>query len=47
LKDMANLLEKSTSCWPGIYYCNLPDDPLLKETFIDGIEVVISYPWPG
>jgi hypothetical protein len=47
LRAMADKLEESTSCWPGIYYCNLPDDPLLKKTFIDGIEVVISYPWPG
>lgn len=47
LRDMADLLDKSTSCWPGIYYCSLPDDPLMKKTFIDGINVVISYPWPG
>lgn len=47
LRDMADLLEKSTGCWPGIYYCDLPEDPLLKKTFIDGIEVTISYPWPG
>lgn len=47
LRDMADTLDKSTDCWPGIYYCDLPEDPLLKKTFIDGIEVVISYPWPG
>jgi hypothetical protein len=47
LRDMADLLDKSTGCWPGIYYCDLPEDPLLKKTFIDGIEVTISYPWPG
>lgn len=47
LRDMANLLESTTSCFPGIYYCDLPEDPLLKKTFIDGIEVTISYPWPG
>lgn len=47
LRDMADLLDKSTGCWPGIYYCDLPDDPLLKKTFIDSIEVTISYPWPG
>ena len=47
LRETADLLEKSSGCWPGIYYCNLPEDPLLKKTFIDGIEVVISYPWPG
>lgn len=47
LRAMADKLEESSSGWPGIYYCNLPEDPLLKKTFIDGIEVVISYPWPG
>ena len=47
LREMADLLENNTSCWPGIYYCDLPEDPLLKKTFIDGLEVVISYPWPG
>lgn len=47
LRNMADLLENSTSCWPGIYYCDLPEDPLLNKTFIDGIEVIISYPWPG
>ncbi len=47
LRDMADLLETTTSYWPGIYYCDLPEDPLLKGTFIDGIEVTISYPWPG
>jgi hypothetical protein len=47
LRDMADVLDKSTDCWPGIYYCDLPEDPLLNKTFIDGIEVIISYPWPG
>jgi hypothetical protein len=47
LRDMADLLDKSTGSWPGIYYCDLPEDPLLKKTFIDGLEVIISYPWPG
>lgn len=47
LREVADLLEKSAGCWPGIYYCKLPEDPLLKRTFIDGIEVIISYPWPG
>jgi hypothetical protein len=47
LREMADKLESTTSCWPGIYYCDLPEDPLLKGTFIGGIEVVISYPWPG
>lgn len=47
LREMADLLEKTTSCFPGIYYCDLPEDPLLKKTFIDSIEVTISYPWPG
>ena len=47
LREMADLLENNSGSWPGIYYCDLPEDPLLKETFIDGIEVVISYPWPG
>jgi hypothetical protein len=47
LREIADTLDKTESCWPGIYYCDLPDDPLLKKTFIDGIEVIISYPWPG
>jgi len=47
LREMADKLEETASCWPGIYYAKLPDDPLLKGTFIDGIEVIISYPWPG
>jgi hypothetical protein len=47
LREMADLLEKSSSCFPGIYYADLPEDPLLKKTFIDSIEVTISYPWPG
>ena len=47
LREVADKLESTTSGWPGIYYCDLPEDPLLKKTFIDGIEVVISYPWPG
>jgi hypothetical protein len=47
LRKMADLLEENSTGWPGIYYCDLPEDPLLKKTFIDGIEVVISYPWPG
>jgi len=47
LREMADLLEKNSGSWPGIYYCDLPEDPLLKKTFIDGLEVIISYPWPG
>lgn len=47
LREMADLLEETAGCWPGIYYAKLPDDPLMKGTFIDGIEVIISYPWPG
>ena len=47
LREMADTLERTTGCFPGIYYCKLLDDPLLKKTFIDGIEVIISYPWPG
>lgn len=47
LREMATKLEETSGCWPGIYYAKLPEDPLLKGTFIDGIEVVISYPWPG
>lgn len=47
LREMADTLEKSEGCWPGIYYAKLPGDPLFDKTFIDGIEVIISYPWPG
>lgn len=47
LREMADLLDENIGCWPGIYYCSLPEDPSLKRTFIDRIEVVISYPWPG
>jgi hypothetical protein len=47
LREIANKLEESSDCWPGVYYCRLPKDPLLNKTFIDGVEVVISYPWPG
>jgi hypothetical protein len=47
LREVADKLEQSAGGWPDIYYCNLPEDPLLSKTFIDGIEVVISYPWPG
>ena len=47
LRQMADLLESSAGSWPGIYYCKLPEKPLLKKTFIDGIDVTISYPWPG
>lgn len=47
LREVANVLEKSAGSWPGIYYCSLPKDPLMDDTFIDGISVVISYPWPG
>lgn len=47
LREMANTLEEGTGNWPGIYYCDLPENPLLKKTYIDSIEVCISYPWPG
>jgi hypothetical protein len=47
LREVADKLDKSAGSWPGIYYCDLPEDPLMKNTFIDGITVVISYPWPG
>jgi hypothetical protein len=47
LRDVADLLDESAGCWPGIYYAKLPDEPLMKGTIIDGIEVIISYPWPG
>lgn len=47
LREVADKLDKSAGSWPGIYYCDLPEDPLMKGTFIDGITVVISYPWPG
>jgi hypothetical protein len=47
LREIADKLEQSAGSWPGIYYCDLPENPLLKNTFIDGINVVISYPWPG
>ena len=47
LREMADTLDETTTSWPGIYYCDLPKDPLFKKTFIDSIEVCISYPWPG
>lgn len=47
LREVADKLEQSAGGYPFIYYCNLPKDPLLDKTFIDGITVVISYPWPG
>lgn len=47
LKDMAKVLEEGTGSWPGIYYCEIPDDPIRKETFMASLEVTISYPWPG
>lgn len=47
LREVASLLETTSGCMPGIYYVELPDNPLLKQSFIDGIEVVVSYPWPG
>jgi hypothetical protein len=47
LRKMADLLEKSAGSWPGIYYLDLPEEPFLEKTFIDGLSVVVSYPWPG
>jgi len=47
MEENLNYTYTSTSCWPGIYYCELPEEPLLKKGFIDGIDVVVSYPWPG
>lgn len=47
LREIADTLDKSAGSWPGIYYCDLPEDPLMKDTFMDGITVIISYPWPG
>lgn len=46
LREMADILEKGTNSWPGIYYCYLPKEPILKN-MIDSIEVVVSYPWGG
>jgi hypothetical protein len=42
---MANLLEKTTGCWPGIYYAELPKD--LNSDMLAKLEVILSYPWPG
>jgi hypothetical protein len=47
LREMADTLDETTAGWPGIYYCDLPEDPLFKKSFIASIEVCISYPWPG
>lgn len=47
LRKMADLLEKSAGSWPSIYYLELPEEPFLEKTFIDGIKVVVSYPWPS
>jgi hypothetical protein len=45
LRHMANLLEKTTGCWPGIYYAELPKD--LNSDMLAKLEVILSYPWPG
>lgn len=46
LRAVADLLESTSGCWPGIYSCELPEEPLLKDT-IDTIRVTLSYPWGG
>jgi hypothetical protein len=46
LRAMADLLETTSGVWPGIYHCELPEEPLLKNT-IDTIKVTLSYPWGG
>ncbi len=47
LRDMAELLESTSGCWPGIFYADLPDIHDLKSKTIDGLEVIVSYPWGG
>ena len=46
LRAVADLLENTSGCNPGIYHCELPEEPLLKNT-IDTIKVTLSYPWGG
>lgn len=45
LREAADLIEKEG--WPDIYGCDIPENGICKDNFIDRIEVVLSYPWPG
>lgn len=50
LRGVADLLEKSTGSWPGIYYCKLSKWAKSRDKdrdIMDSIEVVLSYPWGG
>jgi len=47
LKEITEKLEKGTSGWPGIYYVSLPKDPFMDKEIMDGMEIVVSYPWGG
>lgn len=44
---MADLIEKDG--YPYVFGCSIDNEnpEVLKDSFIEGIEVIISYPWPG
>ncbi len=46
LRDMANLLDRGSSSWPGIYWCSLPEKDFDKK-LMSSITVIVSYPWGG
>lgn len=48
LREVADILEKSTGSWPGIYYCTLSkwsDRKIRGRDLMDGVTVILSYPW--
>lgn len=50
LRGIADILENSSGSWPGIYYCTLSewaDSVIKKRSVMDGVTVVLSYPWGG
>lgn len=50
LRGIADILESSSGSWPGIYYCSLSewaDSVIKKRSVMDGVTVLLSYPWGG
>lgn len=50
LRAVADLLESTSGCDPGIYSCELPEEPIAKslpKNIVDEIKVTLSYPWGG
>ncbi len=49
LRGIADILERSAGSYPGIYYCTLSKwvEGKDKKDIMDGVTVVLSYPWGG